>query len=70
MLPQVAFTGFASRYREPKVEEGFRDITKVDFKVNCEFEHIPVQPTVPTNKPQQFEGTEEQKMQWKKYWIS
>ncbi|KAJ9658113.1 DNA kinase/phosphatase Pnk1 [Coniosporium apollinis] len=31
MLPRLAFTGFASRYREPKLEEGFQDITKVDF---------------------------------------
>lgn len=34
MLPKMAFSGFASRYREPKLEEGFQDITKVDFKVN------------------------------------
>lgn len=33
MLPKMAFTGFISRYREPKVEEGFQDITSVDFKV-------------------------------------
>ena len=33
MLPKMAFTGFASRYREPKVEEGFQDIIKVNFKV-------------------------------------
>ena len=33
LLPKMAFTGFAARYREPKVEEGFQDITKVDFKV-------------------------------------
>ncbi|KAF2764933.1 PNK3P-domain-containing protein [Teratosphaeria nubilosa] len=32
ILPRMAFTGFASRYREPKVEEGFEDITKVDFE--------------------------------------
>lgn len=31
MLPKMAFSGFASRYREPKVEEGFEDITRVDF---------------------------------------
>lgn len=31
LLPKMAFTGFASRFREPKVEEGFQDITKVDF---------------------------------------
>lgn len=33
MLPKLAFTGFASRYREPKLDEGFQDITKVDFMV-------------------------------------
>ena len=33
MLPKMAFTGFASRYREPTVNEGFDDITKVNFKV-------------------------------------
>lgn len=33
MLPKVAFTGFASRYREPSLKEGFEDITKVDFEV-------------------------------------
>lgn len=33
MLPKMAFTGFAARYRQPKEEEGFEDITKVDFKV-------------------------------------
>ena len=33
MLPRMAFTGFVSRYREPRIDEGFQDITKVDFKV-------------------------------------
>ena len=33
MLPNMAFTGFAARYREPSAGEGFQDITKVDFKV-------------------------------------
>lgn len=33
MLPKMAFSGFATRYQEPKVEEGFGDITKVDFRV-------------------------------------
>ncbi|KAK4496537.1 hypothetical protein PRZ48_012517 [Zasmidium cellare] len=31
LLPKMAFTGFASRFREPKVEEGFQEIVKVDF---------------------------------------
>lgn len=28
----MAFTGFANRYREPSLKEGFQDITKVDFE--------------------------------------
>ncbi|KAH7030538.1 polynucleotide kinase 3 phosphatase-domain-containing protein [Macrophomina phaseolina] len=31
MLPKLAFTSFASRYRVPQLKEGFQDITKVDF---------------------------------------
>lgn len=49
MLPKMAFTGFASRYREPTADEGFDDITKVNFK---------------------FDGTEAQKTQWRKFWVS
>ncbi|EMC97501.1 hypothetical protein BAUCODRAFT_33217 [Baudoinia panamericana UAMH 10762] len=49
MLPKLAFTGYAARYREPKVEEGFDDITENDFK---------------------FEGSEAQKAQWVRYWVS
>ncbi|KAI4807134.1 PNK3P-domain-containing protein [Aureobasidium sp. EXF-8845] len=32
MLPKQAFTGFASRYIPPTLDEGFVDITKVDFE--------------------------------------
>jgi hypothetical protein len=34
ILPKMAFTGYASRYRQPKLLEGFTDITTVDFKVS------------------------------------
>lgn len=34
ILPHVAFSGFASRYREPKLSEGFADIIKTDFQVS------------------------------------
>lgn len=37
MLPKMAFTGFASRYREPSSTEGFVDITRVDFHVSFYF---------------------------------
>jgi hypothetical protein len=33
ILPHVAFSGFASRYREPKLSEGFAEIIKTDFQV-------------------------------------
>lgn len=36
MLPKMAFTGFASRYKEPELKEGFQDIFKVNFTV-CAF---------------------------------
>lgn len=32
LLPRMAFSGFASRYREPAIKEGFEDITRVDFR--------------------------------------
>lgn len=34
MLPKQAFTGFAARYSPPTLDEGFTDITKVDFEVS------------------------------------
>jgi bifunctional polynucleotide phosphatase/kinase len=35
MLPKLAFTSFASRYRAPKMEEGFGEIIEVDFEVSA-----------------------------------
>ncbi|KAH7360036.1 polynucleotide kinase 3 phosphatase-domain-containing protein [Pyrenochaeta sp. MPI-SDFR-AT-0127] len=32
ILPKLAFTGFASRYRKPKLSEGFVDIIMTDFE--------------------------------------
>ncbi|OAL48864.1 PNK3P-domain-containing protein [Pyrenochaeta sp. DS3sAY3a] len=48
ILPKLAFTSFASRYRKPDLSEGFTDIVTTDFE---------------------FEGTEEQKALWSKYWL-
>lgn len=31
-LPKLAFTGFQSRFKEPKEKEGFQDVTEVKFK--------------------------------------
>ncbi|KAI9671732.1 MAG: hypothetical protein M1831_003260 [Alyxoria varia] len=32
MLPKLAFTGFASRFEEPRKEEGFEEVVSVDFR--------------------------------------
>ncbi|KAM0274382.1 hypothetical protein ACHAQH_007884 [Verticillium albo-atrum] len=32
VLPQLAFNGFKSRFREPKAKEGFQDVTELEFK--------------------------------------
>ena len=34
ILPHSAFAGFASRFKEPKLTEGFQDIIKVEFQVH------------------------------------
>lgn len=31
LLPKLAFNGFASRFKEPKVKEGFQDVVELDF---------------------------------------
>ncbi|KAK1833920.1 PNK3P-domain-containing protein [Podospora conica] len=31
ILPRLAFSGFTSRFKEPKLSEGFQDIVEVDF---------------------------------------
>ncbi len=36
ILPHSAFTGFNSRFKEPKVKEGFQDVIKVEFQVSTE----------------------------------
>lgn len=35
ILPPVAFTSYRGRFEEPKIEEGFTDVMKVDFEVCC-----------------------------------
>jgi bifunctional polynucleotide phosphatase/kinase len=34
ILPQLAFNSFASRYQEPKEDEGFSEIVPIDFRFN------------------------------------
>ncbi len=73
MLPKVAFVGFASRYREPRLDEGFQDITRIDFQVRQ------LQLLCAMDPPQRladfrirsakFEGTPEELAVWSKYWI-
>ena len=34
ILPHSAFSGFAARYKKPKVKEGFQDVITVEFQVH------------------------------------
>ena len=34
ILPHSAFSSFASRFKQPKVEEGFQDVVPVEFQVH------------------------------------
>ncbi len=33
ILPHSAFAGFAARFKEPCIEEGFQDVTRIEFEV-------------------------------------
>lgn len=32
VLPEMAFSGFQSRYKPPQASEGFQDVTEVEFR--------------------------------------
>lgn len=68
LLPKSAFAGYQARYREPKVAEGFEDITKVDFVVGHAVQTLVLSMCLLTDN--QFEGTESQKAMWSRFWIS
>lgn len=34
ILPHSAFAGFASRFKEPQMQEGFQDIVHIEFEVS------------------------------------
>ena len=34
MLPAIAFSAFAKRFKLPSLEEGFADLTTVEFEVS------------------------------------
>ncbi|KAL9604981.1 MAG: hypothetical protein Q9219_000169 [cf. Caloplaca sp. 3 TL-2023] len=38
ILPHSAFSSFASRFRQPKVEEGFQDVISVEFQFEGDVE--------------------------------
>lgn len=75
MLPKLAFTSFASRYRAPKLEEGFKEIIKVDFVVSVvqpltrHVSHWLVRCSELKINRGQFTGSDAQKELWSKYWI-
>ena len=80
MLPRVAFAGFASRFREPMLEEGFQDLIQVDFKVSLRLRGIMSRGGLFQRQGWplwryasvtilQFEGDDEQRKIWGRYWV-
>lgn len=39
ILPHTAFSAYASRFVEPRLEEGFQDITRIEFQVRSKLLH-------------------------------
>lgn len=71
MLPKLAFTSFASRYRAPKLEEGFKEIVQVDFVVSIVHSYLPIAMVWygrGANRAK-FTGSDAQRALWSKYWI-
>ena len=72
ILPHSAFVGFTSRFKEPKVTEGFQDVVKVEFQVRSRLADL-VFVTMRWANVRfvgiQFQGDEEQRRIWSQYWI-
>ena len=68
ILPHSAFAGFASRFKPPKIEEGFQDIVRVEFQVGSDplvlgFCSLTIL------LPDQFVGDDKERRIWSQYWI-
>lgn len=68
LLPNMAFTGFISRYRPPQVSEGFEDITEIKFQASLLFHILDWQYLLLMRHPQ-FQGTDQEWEIWSRYWI-
>ena len=67
ILPHSAFSGYAARFTEPKLKEGFQDITYVPFQVRGRlFTALLCRRTYTTV---QFRGDDEKRKIWSMYWI-
>ena len=72
ILPHSAFVGFTSRFKEPKVTEGFQDVIEVEFQVHfCLIDLIfaSIRCADTDFVDTQFQGDEEQRRIWSLYWI-
>ena len=62
ILPHSAFAGFSSRFKEPKMTEGFQDIVRIDFEVYSPRQCAPRPKTsIANNKTCSFAGTRNKK---------
>ncbi|KAL8750405.1 MAG: hypothetical protein Q9184_006437 [Pyrenodesmia sp. 2 TL-2023] len=65
ILPHSAFSSFASRFKQPKVDEGFQDVVPVQFQVDESLTGLKLHADVFV----QFQGDVEQRKLWSRFWI-
>lgn len=66
ILPHSAFSGFAARFKEPKVKEGFQDIVTIEFQVFSRQNPFSWCGKLTCT---QFQGNVQQRKIWSQYWI-
>lgn len=71
ILPPVAFSSYASRFKKPSMTEGFDDIITLEFQVRYLYIILTLITKGKSNGWYcwQFDGDEQQRQIWSKYWI-
>lgn len=71
-LPDIAFVDYVKRFQAPDLNEGFKEVVKVDFTVGSSAQLVPVAPCIPLgaliNHRRQFSGSEAQLALWNQHY--
>lgn len=71
ILPHLAFSSYASRFKKPSMAEGFDDIITLEFQVRYLYIILTLIAKGKSNGWYcwQFDGDEQQRQIWSKYWV-